>query len=55
MHEISDLREKTAKAIRYLNVALECKRLSLKRRLGMMKSCQDDPLWLPIWSGPLDL
>ena len=37
MHEIGDLREITAKAIRYLNVALECKRLSLKRRLGMMK------------------
>ncbi len=38
MHKVGDLREITAKAIRYLNVALECKRFSLKGRLGMMKN-----------------
>jgi hypothetical protein len=37
MHEVGDLREITAKTIRYLDVVLECKRLSLKGRLGMMK------------------
>jgi hypothetical protein len=36
MHEVGDLRKITAKTIRYFNVALECKRLSLKGRLGMM-------------------
>jgi hypothetical protein len=37
MHEVGDLQEITAKAIRCLDVALERELFSLKGRLGMVK------------------